>query len=54
MTLSGGVMDASAVQEMPIYTIGSGPAAAPIAGRHFARIDSGVDTALVTDAGGTT
>ena len=54
MTSSGGVMDARAVEEMPIYTIGSGPAAAPIAGRHFAALDAGVDTALVTDAGGTT
>jgi N-methylhydantoinase A len=54
MTSSGGVMDAEAVQRMPIYTIGSGPAAAPIAGRHFATVDAETDTALVTDAGGTT
>ena len=54
MTSSGGVLDAHGVAEHPIHSIGSGPAAAPIAGRHFALTDSGSDTVLVTDAGGTT
>lgn len=54
MTSSGGVLDAAAVAEQPIHSIGSGPAAAPVAGRHYARIDCGAETALVTDAGGTT
>ena len=54
MTSSGGVLDAHTVAEQPIHSIGSGPAAAPIAGRHFALADCGSDTALVTDAGGTT
>jgi len=54
MASSGGVLDAEAVAEAPIHSIGSGPAAAPVAGRHFARLDGGSDTALVTDAGGTT
>jgi N-methylhydantoinase A len=54
MTSSGGVLDAREVAEQPIHSIGSGPAAAPVAGRHFALTDCGSDTALVTDAGGTT
>jgi N-methylhydantoinase A len=54
MTSSGGVLDAAAVAEEPIHSIGSGPAAAPVAGRRYADVDAGSDTALVTDAGGTT
>jgi N-methylhydantoinase A len=54
MTSSGGVRDAGAVAAEPIHSIGSGPAAAPVAGRHYALVDGGSDTALVTDAGGTT
>ena len=54
MTSSGGVLDAAEVAEQPIHSIGSGPAAAPVAGRYYALLDAGSDTALVTDAGGTT
>jgi N-methylhydantoinase A len=54
MTSAGGVLDAAEVAEEPIHSIGSGPAAAPVAGRHYALLDGGSDTALVTDAGGTT
>jgi N-methylhydantoinase A len=54
LTSSGGVLDAEAVAGRPIHSIGSGPAAAPVAGRHYALVDAGSDTALVTDAGGTT
>ncbi len=54
MTSSGGVLDAAEVRRTPIHSIGSGPAAAPVAGRHFARLDAGTETAIVTDAGGTT
>jgi N-methylhydantoinase A len=54
LTSSGGVLDAKTVAEQPIHSIGSGPAAAPVAGRHYAAVDAGSDTALVTDAGGTT
>jgi N-methylhydantoinase A len=54
MTSSGGVLDAHAVAAEPIHSIGSGPAAAPVAGRHYASVECGSDTALVTDAGGTT
>lgn len=54
MTSAGGVLDASAVAETPIHSIGSGPAGAPVAGLHFMSIDTNIDTAIVTDAGGTT
>ncbi len=54
MTSAGGVLDAAEVAEQPIHSIGSGPAAAPVAGRHYALLDVESDTALVTDAGGTT
>ena len=54
MTSSGGVLDAGHVAETPIHSIGSGPAGAPVAGRHFAALIGGGATAIVTDAGGTT
>jgi N-methylhydantoinase A len=54
VTSSGGVLDAHAVAKTPIHSIGSGPAAAPVAGRRFAQTETGNSTALVTDAGGTT
>ena len=54
MTSSGGVLDAGHVAETPIHSIGSGPAGAPVAGRHFVALDGSGMTAIVTDAGGTT
>ena len=54
VTSNGGVLDAAAVAEAPIHSIGSGPAMAPVAGRHFAERDGGADTAIVADTGGTT
>jgi N-methylhydantoinase A len=54
LTSAGGVLDARDVWNTPIHSIGSGPAAAPVAGRHFARLDADSDYAIVTDAGGTT
>lgn len=54
MTSAGGVKDAAEVRDAPIHSIGSGPAAAPVAGGHFAQLDAGSDTAIVSDAGGTT
>lgn len=54
LTAAGGVLDAGDVWDTPIHTIGSGPAAAPVAGRHYAALDAGSGQAIVTDAGGTT
>lgn len=53
MTSSGGVRDLEDVARTPIHSTASGPAAAPVAGRHFAKRDAGSDMAIVTDAGGT-
>jgi N-methylhydantoinase A len=53
VTSSGGVMEAAAVAEAPIHAIVSGPAMAPVAGRHYAALDAGSDTAIVADTGGT-
>jgi N-methylhydantoinase A len=53
MTSSGGVRDLKDVARTPIHSTASGPAAAPVAGRHYAERDAGSDTAIVTDAGGT-
>jgi N-methylhydantoinase A len=53
MTSSGGVRDLEDVARTPIHSTASGPAAAPVAGRYYAKRDAESDTAIVTDAGGT-
>jgi N-methylhydantoinase A len=53
VTSQGGIMDADDVAEAPIHSIGSGPAMAPVAGRHYAARDAASDTAIVADTGGT-
>jgi N-methylhydantoinase A len=53
VTSSGGVMEIAEVTAAPIHAIISGPAMAPIAGRAYAQSDAGGETAVVTDAGGT-
>ena len=51
---AGGLLDVSDAKEAPIHTLGSGPAMAPIAGRHFASLERmGEGSVVVTDAGGT-
>jgi N-methylhydantoinase A len=52
VTSSGGVLDADDVGRAPIHALGSGPAMAPVAGRHFAA-EVGAETAIVADSGGT-
>lgn len=54
VTSQGGVMDANEIAMSPIHSINSGPAMAPVAGRHYAGIDAGMQTAIVADTGGTT
>lgn len=53
VTSSGGVLPAASVGDRPIHSLASGPAAAPVAGRRFAAAAGATDTAIVTDAGGT-
>lgn len=54
VTSSGGVMDAESVARSPIHSINSGPAMAPVAGRHYADREYGEAVAIVADTGGTT
>lgn len=54
VTSQGGVMDAAEIARNPIHCINSGPAMAPVAGRHYALVDANSDTAVVADTGGTT
>jgi N-methylhydantoinase A len=54
VTTQGGAMDAADMAHAPIHSINSGPAMAPVAGRAYAQADTGVDTAIIADTGGTT
>ena len=53
VTSQGGVKGGETVAAAPIHAINSGPAMAPVAGRHFARADLGARDAIVADTGGT-
>lgn len=54
MTISGGgMMDLEDVAAAPIHLVNSGPAMAPVAGRHYGQADAGADTIIVADTGGT-
>jgi N-methylhydantoinase A len=53
VTSSGGVVDAAEMGAAPIHSINSGPAMAPIAGRHYAALDGLSEDAVVADTGGT-
>ena len=53
VTSSGGVVDAADMAAAPIHSINSGPAMAPIAGRHYAALDGDGREAVVADTGGT-
>ena len=54
VTSQGSALDASDVARAPVHCINSGPAMAPVAGRHYARTDTERATAIVADSGGTT
>ena len=54
VTTQGGAIDAADMAKSPIHSINSGPAMAPLAGRYYAQADSGADTAIIADTGGTT
>ena len=54
LTSQGGMLDASDLAHKPIHPINSGPSMAPIAGRHYAQIDSDVPNVIIADTGGTT
>lgn len=49
----GGLMHVPDLVEKPLYTVRSGPALAPVAGRHYAKSEAGMDNVIVCDTGGT-
>ena len=53
VTSQGGVKDGAFIAGAPIHAINSGPAMAPVGGRHFAQTECASDTAIIADAGGT-
>ena len=53
VTAGGGLLDFEDVIRSPIHSLGSGPAMAPVAGRHFAIAETSIENAIVADAGGT-
>ncbi len=53
ISTSGGLMHAREAAGVPITSINSGPAMAPVAGRHFAGAHDGAEDAIVADTGGT-
>jgi N-methylhydantoinase A len=53
VTAGGGLLDFQDVIRTPIHSLGSGPAMAPVAGRHYALAETQLDNAIVADAGGT-
>ena len=53
ISTAGGLMHTREAVAKPITSINSGPAMAPVAGRHFAAADAEADSAIVTDTGGT-
>ncbi|MDR6953326.1 N-methylhydantoinase A [Ancylobacter sp. 3268] len=53
-TTEGGCNHIDALVEKPIYTVGSGPAMAPIAGLTFSTLETLGDDVIICDTGGTT
>ncbi len=53
-TSVGGCMGVDELAERPIHTLKSGPAMAPIAGRHYATVEDAGNNVIVCDTGGTT
>jgi N-methylhydantoinase A len=53
VTAGGGLLDFDDVVRSPIHSLGSGPAMAPVAGRHYALEEASYENAIVADAGGT-
>lgn len=53
-TASGGCNSIAALVERPIFTIGSGPAMAPVAGITYSRMEKMGEDVIVCDTGGTT
>lgn len=53
-TSEGGCNEVGALVEKPIFTVGSGPAMAPIAGRTYSHLEGLGNDVIICDTGGTT
>lgn len=53
VTSAGAALDADDIASAPIHSLNSGPAMAPVAGRHYAQMDAQSALAIVADTGGT-
>jgi N-methylhydantoinase A len=53
VTSAGAALDADDVAAAPIHSLNSGPAMAPVAGRHYAKMDAQSELVIVADTGGT-
>lgn len=53
VTSQGGVVETETLASAPIHALNSGPSLAPLAGKRYAEVETGSDTAIVTDSGGT-
>lgn len=53
VTSQGGVVETETLAAAPIHALNSGPSLAPLAGKRYAEVEVGSDTAIVTDSGGT-
>lgn len=51
---SGGIMGTKEIVERPLYSVDSGPAMAPVAGKYYANNDLDEENAVILDMGGTT
>src|SRR3984957_1299257 len=53
VTSQGGLVETEMLAAAPIYALNSGPSLAPLAGKRYAKIETGGDMVIVTDSGGT-
>jgi len=53
VTSGGGLMEFHQIADTPIHSLGSGPAMAPVAARHYAKAETTLNDLIVADAGGT-
>ena len=53
VTSQGGLVETEMLAAAPIYALNSGPSPAPLAGKRYAKVETGAEMVIVTDSGGT-
>jgi N-methylhydantoinase A len=53
VTSQGGLVETETLAAAPIHALNSGPSLAPLAGKRYAKVETGADMVIVTDSGGT-